>query len=328
MLFAWQLWRDPRTFRAGVYLTVALLSAGTAVLVETLRELEQFAPITAGRVIVAGAIAVLAGVVVLAGVLVVNGLVTARREGASAAHLLSLMLGIVLLAGIAGWVWTFVSQATTAALILLAIMFPASYFGGGMVAYLLYGRLYRSIAPRMAPPPNAVVVLGAGLNAGGHVTPLLAARLDRGIAVAAPKDLPFVVSGGRGPGETVSEAQAMAGYLREHGVDPRRIHLEDRSHNTAENLAFTRTVLEASTILGPVVAVSSNYHVFRAAMLMRRAGLDGYATGGKVAAYYWPSAAIREFVAICVEHLRTTAIGLALVCAPVLAFVGFALVKL
>jgi uncharacterized SAM-binding protein YcdF (DUF218 family) len=326
--FAVQLWRDPRTMRAGVFLTGSLLSAAAALLSQVLRDLELFAPITAGRVIVAGAIAVGAGGVVLGAVLVVSGLITVRREGFSVAHLLSLALGLTLLAGIAGWVWTLLTQATTAALILLAIMFPASYFGGGMVAYLLYGRLYRSIAPTMAPRPRAVVILGAGLAGGTRVTPLLAARLDRGIAVGASARLPLVVAGGRGPNETVSEARAMASYLRDHGVEANQILLEDHSRTTAQNLLFARTLLDDSGILGPVVAVSSNYHVFRTAMLMRQVGIDGYATGGKVARYYWPGAAIREFIAICVEHLRATVTGLALACAPVLAFVFFALVRL
>lgn len=36
--------------------------------------------------------------------------------------------------------------------------------------------------------------------------------------------------------------------------------------------------------------------------MMRKAGLDGYATGARTARYFWPSAKVREFIAIVVDH--------------------------
>ena len=44
--------------------------------------------------------------------------------------------------------------------------------------------------------------------------------------------------------------------------------------------------------------VSSNYHVYRALRYCRKIGLDCAGIGSHVAFYYWPSALIREFVAI------------------------------
>ena len=48
--------------------------------------------------------------------------------------------------------------------------------------------------------------------------------------------------------------------------------------------------------------VTDSFHAFRAALLTRRAGVDGQVLGARTARYYWPSATIREFVAILVEH--------------------------
>jgi uncharacterized SAM-binding protein YcdF (DUF218 family) len=322
VLFAFRLWRDPRTFRAGLYLTGMVFSAGVAASSEVLRELVRERPMVAGWVLLGLALATVGTVVVLGFVLIANGVVMVRREGISPAHLLSLGAGCALLAFIGAWVWAFSDSAHLSVLILFAALFPAAYFGVGMVSYLLYGRLYRTIAPTMSALPQAVIVLGAGLAGGRRVTPLLAARLDRGLAVAARTrarggDPVVVASGGRGPDEDIPEAQAMSAYLLAKGFDETRLLLEERSRNTKENLAFSRVLLAEHGITGPVAAVSSNYHVFRTAMLMRRAGLAGYATGSPVARYYWPSAAIREFVATCVEHLPATLIGLILVCSPV-----------
>ena len=44
--------------------------------------------------------------------------------------------------------------------------------------------------------------------------------------------------------------------------------------------------------------VTSNYHVYRALRYCRKIGHDCTGIGSHVAFYYWPSALIREFVAI------------------------------
>jgi uncharacterized SAM-binding protein YcdF (DUF218 family) len=50
------------------------------------------------------------------------------------------------------------------------------------------------------------------------------------------------------------------------------------------------------------VIVTSSYHAFRAALLARRAGVDGQVTGAPTAAYYWPSAVLREFAAVFLSY--------------------------
>ncbi|MDR1427575.1 MAG: YdcF family protein [Bifidobacteriaceae bacterium] len=330
VLFGVRLWRDPRTFRTGLYMMGAIACGTAAGFGPLIQGLERLQPLAVGRIVAVLALTVAAAVVGLGIVLTLNGLEMVRREGISLAHLLSLLAGLGLLAFLGAWVWTIAANASTALLLLFGAMFPIAYFGVGMGSYLLYGRLYRTIAPWMGALPQAVIVLGAGLKGGSRVTPLLAARLDRAIAIAQRtmargRDVVIVASGGRGPGESISEATAMAAYLVERGIAPNRVLLEDRSRTTEENLTLSKALLTAKGIDGPVVAVSSNYHVFRTAMLMRRTGLNGYAAGGNVALYYWPSAAIREFAAICAEHLRTTLIGLGLACSPAFVLIGFSL---
>ena len=118
-----------------------------------------------------------------------------------------------------------------------------------------------------------IIVLGAGLH--GDVPSLsLRNRLDAALEwLEAHPDCVAVVSGGQGPDEPTTEAQAMYDYLVEYGVEPERIWQEDQSHNTWQNVRYTLALLEekgADTSAG-VVLVSSGFHLTRARMLWERA---------------------------------------------------------
>jgi uncharacterized SAM-binding protein YcdF (DUF218 family) len=55
---------------------------------------------------------------------------------------------------------------------------------------------------------------------------------------------------------------------------------------------------------GSTLVVTNDYHVLRAALLARAAGSDAQVVGSPTAAYYVPSAFLREYIAIMVEHRR------------------------
>ncbi len=178
-----------------------------------------------------------------------------------------------------------------------------------------------------------VIVLGAGLGRRGQVTPLLASRLERGRevweALAARGGSPvLIVSGGKGSDEPMPEAEAMAAYLTARGFPADQLVCEDRSRTTEENLAFSKVIMDAARPAGPdgrgarCVIVTSNYHVFRTAIIARKAGIRGRVTGARTAGYYWPSAMLREFAAV---FLRYWAANLVICCTLVLAPVADAL---
>ncbi len=112
----------------------------------------------------------------------------------------------------------------------------------------------------------------------------------------------LLVSGGKGSDEKVAEARAMADWLISEGVPADHIVLEDRSTTTEENMRFSREIMEAHDPAYRCVVVTNNFHAFRAAMLARKTGVNGQVLGSPTAKYYWPSATIREFVAIFWEH--------------------------
>jgi uncharacterized SAM-binding protein YcdF (DUF218 family) len=75
-------------------------------------------------------------------------------------------------------------------------------------------------------------------------------------------------------------AENMAAYLTSHGVSPSIILLENRSHSTAENASYTKSLLEQHGIFkrGIVVAVlTSDYHSWRARQCFLKAGVPARA---------------------------------------------------
>ena len=125
--------------------------------------------------------------------------------------------------------------------------------------------------------PTMVMVLGAQVRPYGP-GPMLASRLNTAYAyLAAHPDLPVLVSGGQGPDEHTTEAEAMRDYLLHRGIAAERIIMEANSHNTAQNLTLSKTVLEN---LGydldeeHILIISNGYHLFRADFLARRHGYD------------------------------------------------------
>ena len=317
---------DPRTLRTGVLLLSALFAAALAILEMVLaRFTDDPYQVTAAWSLLAITAVVLLTVVTVAIFLVLNGVVMMRRERRSPAHLLSLLFGLALLAyvsvsllivrsGQEEWIyWVIVSVPL------------AGYLGFVFTAYVLYAWVYGLSARWFATPAAAVIVLGAGLN-GRQVTPLLANRLRRGLDVyrrsrTENAGTVIITSGGQGPDEEASEAQVMSEWLIAHGVPSENVILEEHSRNTEQNLAYSRELLDSRHVVGPVAVVSSNYHAFRAALLMRRAGMNGYAIGAPTARYYWPSATIREFLAVVRDHAVLNGLLFALSCVPMILLV-------
>ena len=121
--------------------------------------------------------------------------------------------------------------------------------------------------PPYGDPPAAVVVLGAGVN-GTTPSVVLASRLNtaRTYLGQMPPDTPVILSGGQGPGEDISEAQAMYNYLTAVGISGERLYLEESSTTTAENLAYSSAVLDKlgiDTYHNSVAVVTNDFHMAR-----------------------------------------------------------------
>lgn len=241
--------------------------------------------------------------------LILNGRTMARKEGVSLAHMLGPVVGLfpflVIVALIGGVFLSFLGARSTPVIIATLVTIACAIFG-----YLLwnafcavsYGWFY-TIMPK-EKDPDFIIVHGAGLI-DGEVGPLLASRLDRAMDVfeGGGRRAIVIPSGGQGDDEPRAEGWAMAEYLIDHGVPADKVVPEDQSRTTDENMRFSKLIIDKLSPGRPkVVFVTSNYHVFRTALIARRVGLKAQGVGSRTARYYLPSAIIREFIAIIVMY--------------------------
>ena len=183
-----------------------------------------------------------------------------------------------------------------------------------------------AIAVRYEPEPDKdfIIILGCGIRKDGTPSPLLRGRCDRALDFAQKqkaqtgKDLIFITSGGQGPDEPISESASMKRYLLEKGVSEERIIEENCSTDTMENMNFSKRIIlkrvrpEKETPQGywpslddpeaKIAFATTNYHVFRSGLCARRVKMRAVGMGAKTKWYFWPNAAVREFVPI--QHSR------------------------
>ncbi|MEL7978040.1 YdcF family protein [Isoptericola sp. F-RaC21] len=292
-------WRaDPRRLRNG-FLALAVVYTGVGVL-------GQVAALVPGGATAMGwlSLALFAllglGLLVLPVVLVVNGLTMVRRERRSLGNLLSLLVGLAMLAAPfvvaaplllrAPWVWG----------VVVAAVLGTAWLGFVFLGFVTQTLLYRRYAARV--PAHGVIVLGSKVIR-GRVPPLLAARLEAGREAAerlgsAGAPVPIVPSGGQGADEDRPEGVAMGEWLVDRGVPADRVLVEDKARTTRENLTLGVAVLREHGTPGPYLLATNNYHAPRAAMEAMDLGLDVHAVGAPTAGYFFPSAYLREFVAV------------------------------
>ena len=114
-----------------------------------------------------------------------------------------------------------------------------------------------------------IIVLGAAVRGEEPTSPMIL-RMERALAYLDENPhTAAVASGGRGNGETISEAECIARYLTAHGIAPERIIKEERSANTRQNLQNSFALIPKDASIG---VVTSSFHLFRAMLAARQAG--------------------------------------------------------
>ncbi|MDO4169957.1 MAG: YdcF family protein [Lachnospiraceae bacterium] len=237
-------------------------------------------------------------VIAFPGILIVmfffEGIKVIRREGVKPSNLLSLLFSILMFAYLV--VWPMIGNLEKNALgtiLYIIIGFSAIYMLSLMAIYSL-SAILNLIHLKKNRKADYIVVLGAGVI-GRRVTPLLAARIERGIELLRYNpNAVMIMSGGQGPGEDIPECEAMAAYAIEKGVDADRIIKEQKSVSTEENLLFSRKLMHKDN--PKIVIVTTAYHVFRALILAKQQGIKCVGFGAKTKWYFTLNALIREFV--------------------------------
>lgn len=241
--------------------------------------------------------------------LIYNGFLMIRREGFSLSSLLAALFAVFIFGGeLALFIWLITDlpdHLTWVSVALLMIGYTVFYISFVFLAFMFYSTGIRWLPRRV--DYDYIIVLGCGLINGDQVSRLLGDRLDKAYKVfdRSMSACKIICSGGQGPDETVSEAEAMKNYLIEtHGVSPKDIILEDRSVNTMENLKNSQAIIQKRGGRQLCAIVSSGYHIMRADIYASRLNFPATGIGAHTALYYWPSAMIREYAALVRYYWR------------------------
>ena len=244
--------------------------------------------------------------------LCVSNISLIRHEGRHPVNLLGILLSIILVGG-ALFLYQFDFYATGSEREVMIHDLITNFFSAVFIYFecMILGTIVAgAITARYEPEPDKdfLIILGCGLRADGTPTPLLQGRLDRAQAFAEKqysltgKHLTFITSGGKGPDEVVSESASMKQYLMDHGVPASRIIEEDHSTSTLENMLFSKEKILAFGSDCKVAFSTTNYHVFRSGLFARRVKMRAVGMGARTKWYFWPNAAVREFVGLVTEH--------------------------
>lgn len=248
--------------------------------------------------------------------LFLNARVLMRKEGRRFSNCLTLLAGLGILFSIICLLFKptqFLSPHFGP--IFSGVFFIMVYFFFHLSNFLTAYFLYQFNRPRRNQ--DFIIVLGSGLI-NDKVPPLLASRINKAIdfywkqaAVSFPPTIIF--SGGQGPDENLPEAEAMQMYAVEKGIPTEHTIKEDRSVNTYQNMLFSKQIMD-SRKEGKYKSIftTNNFHLFRAGLYAKEAGLNSQGIGSKTAFYYWPNAMIREYIAIVVmgrkRHIKVVGV--------------------
>lgn len=326
VLFIYSFIKEPRQFRNALFLFATL--AWSSILL--VLRLNNF---ILGLILVT---LVLLTPFLTIGFLLINTIVVVKNNGFSLTSMLPfLMAGFLILLLASPSIVNYFNPDTRHVVVFSLGLFTLEglWFSFTFVALLFYSWIYR-ILPRRRQY-DYIIIHGAGLD-GPRPTPLLAGRIDKALELWNKQHQhgKFVVSGGQGADEVVSEAQAMRDYLLDKGVSADAILMEDKSTTTWENLRYSLAIINADRTTGvgatsaatvasrdvtttasdvsetaasrddfTTAVVTSDFHVFRCAEYAHNLGIKADGIGSHTKGWYWPTAFIREFIAITKAHL-------------------------
>jgi uncharacterized SAM-binding protein YcdF (DUF218 family) len=150
---------------------------------------------------------------------------------------------------------------------------------------------------------DTVVILGCSVF-GKTPSLMLRQRMDAGLKyLKEHPDAAAVLSGGKGPGEDISEAEAMEIYLQDHGIASERLYREDQSTTTQENLVNSRKIIEENGLSMSIAVATNEFHEYRAQMIARKQGMEFHALPAASPWWTLPTYFVREMYAVVREWI-------------------------
>jgi uncharacterized SAM-binding protein YcdF (DUF218 family) len=155
-------------------------------------------------------------------------------------------------------------------LVVLLLLLTAGWFAW------VYRQIVATATIDNAQPADAIAVFGAAEYA-GRPSPVLHARLDKAVSLYDEEMAPVVVTLGGGSDKDSGKTEAGVGrdYLLANGVPYDKIIAETKSLDTEEQVNSLANIAKRENFRH-IIVVSDGTHLFRIALLCRRAGLNVY----------------------------------------------------
>lgn len=128
--------------------------------------------------------------------------------------------------------------------------------------------------PGTFPGNQTVLVLGSRLE-NNAPTRILRGRLDRAVKLLEKYGAAeCILSGGRIEEGERSEAEVMREYLVDKGIRRARLHIEDRSTTTYENIRFSKELAEKEGLSTDFAVVTDRFHQYRVQLIGAGNGVE------------------------------------------------------
>lgn len=175
------------------------------------------------------------------------------------------------------------------------------------VGALVFGVSQACIIGSMHAVPEGeldyLIVLGAQVR-GSEPSKALGLRIEKAAQVWRTNGEPtLLLSGGRGEGEDISEAECMRRTLVKMGIPREKMILEDASTSTQENLMFCAGLSDCKRRRTGIV--TNNFHVFRAGWIAKNLGYEHVSLAAAPSDWrFQVHYMVRESFAIVLSFLR------------------------
>lgn len=146
----------------------------------------------------------------------------------------------------------------------------------GLLCYAgLIIKIYNYVDINEAQNADAIVVMGAS-QWNGRPSPIFRARLDHAFSLYQKKFAPkFILTGGVGQGEIMSESQVGKNYLIQKGIKEENIFIEERGHTSLQSLNQAIEILKNEN-LESVILVSDGFHMMRLKKMAKDLKINAY----------------------------------------------------
>lgn len=183
--------------------------------------------------------------------------------------------------------------------------FIKGLFTLGVSCFLLIEGLIVFHGLSLNVPQNSdyLIVLGARVR-GEQLSLSLKHRLDVAYDYLSQNpDTKAILTGGQGPGEDISEAEAMHRYLVQKGITSDRLILEDQATDTVQNIRYSFEKIDPQLTDPKVMVVTNKFHILRSKLIAKELGHTVSGIGSRTLLYLIPTYYLRECFAVVAEIL-------------------------